>query len=49
MTYEQVKSLKPEAFKRFCGVGATTFAKMVSVLEQQQLEKRKPGRPPKLS
>jgi hypothetical protein len=49
MTYEQVQSLKPEAFKRFCGVGSTTFAEMVSVLEQQQLQKRKPGRPPKLS
>lgn len=49
MTYEQVQSLKPEAFKRFCGVGSTTFTEMVSVLEQQQLQKRKPGRPPKLS
>jgi len=49
MTYEQVQSLKPEAFKRLCGVGSTTFAEMVSVLKQQQLQKRKPGRPPKLS
>jgi len=49
MTYEQVQSLKPEAFKRFCGVGSTTSAEMVSVLEQQQLQKLKPGRPPKLS
>ncbi|WP_445241942.1 hypothetical protein [Microcoleus vaginatus] len=31
MTYEQVQSLKPEAFKRLCGVGYTTFAEMVSV------------------
>ena len=37
MTYEQVQSLKPEAFKRLCGVGYTTFAEMVSVLKQQQL------------
>ncbi|MEG3850859.1 hypothetical protein QT971_27565, partial [Microcoleus sp. herbarium19] len=36
MTYEQVQSLKPEAFNRFCGVGSTTFAEMVSVLEQQK-------------
>ena len=49
MTYEQVQSLKPEAFKRLCGVGSTTFAEMVSVLEQQKRKKRKPGRPPKLS
>ena len=48
MTYEQVQSLKPEAFKRLCGVGYTTSAEMVSVL-QQQLQKPKPGRPPKLS
>ena len=49
MTYEQVQSLKPEAFKRLCGVGSTTFAEMVSVLEKQKRKKRKPGRPPKLS
>ena len=31
MIYEQVQSLKPEAFKRLCGVGYTTFAEMLSV------------------
>lgn len=49
MTYEQVQSLKPEAFLRLCGVGYTTSAEMVSVLQQQQLQKPKPGRGPKLS
>ena len=49
MTYEQVRSLNPEAFKRFCGVGSTTFDEMVSALKQQQFQKRKPGRPSKLS
>src|ERR671932_2457881 len=49
MTYEQVQSLKPEAFLRLCGVGSTTSAEMVSVLEKQQLQKPKPGRPSKLS
>lgn len=49
MTYEQVQSLKPEAFKRCCGVVPTTFDEMVSVLQQQKRKKRKPGRPPKLS
>jgi len=49
MTYEQVRTLKPEAFKRFCGVQVATFSEMVSILEQKQQEKRKPGRPAKLS
>lgn len=29
MTYEQVKNLKPEDFKRLCGVRPETFAQMV--------------------
>ena len=49
MTYEQVRTLKPEAFKRFCGVQTATFLEMVSVLKQKQQEKYKPGRPAKLS
>ena len=49
MTYEQARTLKPEAFKRFCGVQVATFSEMVFVLEQKQQEKRKPGRPTKLS
>ena len=49
MTYEQVRTLKPEAFNRFCGVQVATFSEMVSVLEQKQQGKRKPGRPAKLS
>lgn len=49
MTYEQVRTLKPEAFKRFCGVQVATFSAMVSVLKQKQQEKRKPGRPAKLT
>lgn len=48
MTYEQVKHLKPEEFKRLCGVRKETFKQMVAVLDtaKQQL---KPGRPSKLS
>lgn len=49
MTYKQVKDLKPEVFKRLCGVGPETFTQMVSVLEQWEKHKRKPGRPSKLS
>ena len=48
MTYEQVKHLKPEEFKRLCGVRKETFKQMVAALDtaKQQL---KPGRPSKLS
>jgi hypothetical protein len=49
MTYEQVQALKPEAFKRFCGVQRSTFAVMIEALEQKRSEKKKPGRPAKLS
>lgn len=49
MTYEQVQHLKPEAFKRLCGVRPETFAEMVSVLEAKARRKGKPGRPSKLS
>ena len=49
MTYEQVQHLKPEAFKRLCGVRPETFAEMVNVLEAKARKKRKPGRPSKLS
>lgn len=33
MTYEQVKHLKPEEFKRLCGVRKETFKQMVAVLD----------------
>jgi len=49
MTYEQVKSLKPEAFKRLCGVRPETFIQMLSVLEQKAQQKLKAGRPLKMS
>jgi hypothetical protein len=49
MTSEQVQDLKPEAFKRLCGVRPETFAEMVGVLEAKARQKRKPGRPSKLS
>lgn len=32
MTYEQLKLLKPSAFKRKCGVQLETFEQMVEVL-----------------
>ena len=56
MTYEQVKSLKSEAFKRLCGVSPDTFNEMVEVVRCLQqaappLERRKQktGLPGKLS
>lgn len=49
MTYEQVKSLKPEDFKRLCGVRPETFNQMLEVVRSPSLPKQKTGRPSKLS
>ncbi len=35
MTYEQVKSLKPEDFKRLCGVRPETFKQMLEAVRSQ--------------
>ncbi len=48
MTYEQVKRLKPEEFKRLCGVHPETFNQMVALMQQAK-QQLKPGRPSKLS
>ncbi|MEH1844714.1 MAG: IS5 family transposase [Nostoc sp.] len=49
MTYEQVKSLKPEDFKRLCGVRPETFKQMLKVVRAPSQPKQKTGRPSKLS
>jgi hypothetical protein len=49
MTYEQIKDLKPEDFKRACGVHSQIFDKMLALLRDHQKKKLKPGRPPKLA
>jgi len=50
MTYLQHKALKPEDFKRLCGVHQATFTQMVDVVrEQVEQKKKKPGKPSKLS
>lgn len=49
MTYEQVKNLKASEFKRLCGVRPETFAQMVEVVETHERNKKKTGRPGKLS
>ncbi|MEH2455586.1 IS5 family transposase [Nostoc sp.] len=49
MTYEKVKNLKPEEFKRLCGVHPQTFNQMTEVVRSLSKTKRKTGRPGKLS
>jgi len=41
MTYEQVKNLKPEDFKRLCGVRQKTFTQMVEVVQAHSQPKQK--------
>src|ERR1041385_3494200 len=50
MSYEQVKDLRPADFKRYCGVEHETFRRMVELVSKRLAkERRKTGRPPKLS
>ncbi|WP_233271174.1 helix-turn-helix domain-containing protein [Microcystis aeruginosa] len=49
MTYEKVKNLNPEEFKRFCGVYPETFKDMVKALAAEKVLQKKSGRPSKLS
>lgn len=49
MRYEEVKELKPEAFKRLTGVKPPVFADMVAVLFTAEGRKKKAGRRSKLS
>ena len=49
MTYEQMQTLKPGAFKRACGVHPQTFETMLQVLRDHEQKKIKPGRPATLS
>ncbi|MCT7949022.1 transposase family protein [Ancylothrix sp. C2] len=41
--------MKPEEFKRFCGVRAETFEQRVKVLEEHERSKKKSGRPSKFN
>jgi len=43
MSYDCVKHLKPEEFKRLCGVRPETFTQMVAVMQQAK-QQLKPGR-----
>lgn len=49
MIYEKVKNLKPEEFKRLCGVHPETFSQMTEVVRSHSKIKLKTGRPGKLS
>ncbi len=50
MSFEQIKSLSPELFKRYCGVKPDTFAKLCEfVREQRTRVHKKSGRPCRLS
>lgn len=49
MTYERIKELKAEDFKRLCGLHRQTFDKMIDLLQQHERKKKKKGRPPKFS
>lgn len=49
MTYEQIKNLRSEDFKRLCGVRPETFTQMVAVVLAHSQLKQKTGRPGKLS
>ena len=49
MHYEGVKDLSPEAFKRLTGVKPEVFEQMVGALRAAETQKKKSGRPGKLS
>ena len=49
MQYQQAKHLKPAEFKRFWGVTYETFDKMVEIVRQHSQQKKKTGRPGKIS
>lgn len=49
MSYEKVKHLKNEDFKRLCGVEIETFNQMIQLIKNGMSLKKKTGRPSKLS
>ena len=49
MTYEQLKQLKPEAFKRRCGLRVETFNQMIEILNPHLDRRGKRGGQSKLS
>lgn len=48
MTYEKLKGMSSEAFKRYSGVKPATFETMIEALQEAERDKKKPGRNPTL-
>lgn len=49
MKYEEIKTLKPEAFRRLTGVKPQIFSDMIAVLLEAEGRKKKAGRRGKIS
>ncbi len=49
MRYSEVEGLPPGQFKRLTGVKLETFERMLVVLRQREQQKKRAGRPSKLS
>ena len=49
MRYDEVEGLPPGQFKRLTGVKRETFERMLTVLRQREKQKKRSGRPSKLS
>ena len=49
MRYDEVEGLPPGQFKRLTGVKRETFERMLAVLRQRGQQKKRSGRPSKLS
>jgi hypothetical protein len=49
MRYNEVEGLPPGQFKRLTGVKRETFERMLAVLRQSERQKKRSGRPSKLS
>lgn len=49
MTYEQIRNLSDQEFKRFCGVKPRLFEEMIGILRQKVPESGNRGGQPKLS
>ena len=49
MSYENLRKLPTDQFRRACGVEPETFEAMLEALQTAEQRKRKSGRPPKVS
>ena len=49
MRHSEVEGLPPGEFKRLTGVKRETFGRMLRVLEEGEQQKKRSGRPSKLS